>query len=285
VDIGPRRERVSEAGDNLPGMSIDYVKPGPFTSLDGIDPAVFAGVPDDPIGICRVANGLVVHPMDIGDAPDGEKQIRPAARILEAALARDPQKIEIARPQATRVVGTCRNYATLAVALLRRQHIPARARCGFGTYFEAGKGIDHWIAEFRDGGRWVRVDVQWLTSTLVERPDDLAPGEFLTGGEAWAEFRAGRVDASRYGVPGTEHAWGPGEIRGNAIRDLAALNNVETLPWDEWGRMDESYQGRTGPDYDARIDELAGVCASDDGPAVAALYESDEFRVPAELIA
>ena len=40
---------------------------------------------------------------------------------------------------------------------------------------------------------------------------------------------------------------------GNAIRDLACLNRVETLPWDEWGRMEASYQGRTGADYDALL--------------------------------
>ena len=50
------------------------------------------------------------------------------------------------------------------------------------------------------------------------------------------------------------HAWGPAEIRGNAIRDLAALRKLEMLPWDEWGRMTASYQGKTGPDYDALMD-------------------------------
>ena len=75
-------------------------------------------------------------------------------------------------------------------------------------------------------------------------PEDLRPGEFLTGGEAWAGFRRGEIDASRFGVYGTKN-WGAAEIRGNAVRDLAALNKVENLPWDEWGRM-SVLQGRTG---------------------------------------
>jgi hypothetical protein len=42
------------------------------------------------------------------------------------------------------------------------------------------------------------------------------------------------------------------------------VNKVETLPWDEWGRMAASYQGKTGPDYDVLIDTIAAVCITDD---------------------
>jgi hypothetical protein len=56
------------------------------------------------------------------------------------------------------------------------------------------------------------------------------------------------------------------------------------LPWDEWGRMTEAYEGKTGPEYDHLLDALAAACAADDPEAVAALYARDEFRVPADLI-
>jgi hypothetical protein len=84
-------------------------------------------------------------------------------------------------------------------------------------------------------------------------------------------------------VFGTEN-WGPAEIRGNAIRDLAALNKAEMLPWDEWGRMTASYQGETGLDYDRLIDEIAAICAADDPSAIAACYARAELQVPADLI-
>ncbi|WP_230620860.1 MULTISPECIES: hypothetical protein [Nocardiaceae] len=58
---------------------------------------------------------------------------------------------------------------------------------------------------------------------------------------------------------GTQN-WGAAEIRGNAVKDLAALNKVEMLPWDEWGRMTDAYEGKTGAEYDLLLDELAG-CA------------------------
>ena len=173
----------------------------------------------------------------------------------------------------------------LSCALLRHRGIPARARCGFGTYFRPGCGLDHWITEYwrEDVGRWVRVDTQHLDQAFVPHPEDLQTGEFLTGGEAWSAYREGQLDATTFGVDGTEN-FGPGEIRGNAIRDLAALNKIEMLPWDEWGRMTASYQGETGPDYDELMDEVAAVTASGDADALAQLYASHDLAVPAGLI-
>ncbi len=66
------------------------------------------------------------------------------------------------------------------------------------------------------------------------------------------------------------------------MKDLAALNKVEMLPWDEWGRMGAAYQGAAGADYDELLDEVATVCADDDPAAVAHLYAHDDLRVPAE---
>jgi hypothetical protein len=84
-------------------------------------------------------------------------------------------------------------------------------------------------------------------------------------------------------VHGTAN-WGPAEIRGNAVKDLAALNKVEMLPWDEWGRMGASYKGQTGADYDELIDTVATVCADDDPTAITDLYDLDELKVPPALI-
>jgi hypothetical protein len=129
----------------------------------------------------------------------------------------------------------------------------------------------------------VRVDAEYLGRTAVADAEDLRPGQFLTGGEAWVAHREGRIEAGRFGVYGTEN-WGPAEIRGNAIRDQAALNKVEVLAWDEWGRMTASYRGETGADYDQLIDAVAAACAAADPTAASELYATGELRVPDALI-
>jgi hypothetical protein len=56
--------------------------------------------------------------------------------------------------------------------------------------------------------------------------------------------RSGHADPASFGVFGTEN-WGPGELRGNAMRDLASVaRKVEMLPWDEWGPMEDSYNAK-----------------------------------------
>jgi len=211
---------------------------------------------------------------------------RPLFQINQNILL-DTQTPTAANPREPRrrVIGTCRHFAVMSCALLRHRCIAARARCGFATYFQPGLGLDHWITEYWHDGdsRWVRIDSEVLDQSVVANPQDLGFREFLTGGEAWVAYREGHIDAAHFGVCGTEN-WGPGEIRGNAIRDLAALNKVEMLPWDEWGRMDASYKGETGADYDELLDTIAAVCASEDPSAVAELYACDELRVPSELI-
>ncbi len=68
------------------------------------------------------------------------------------------------------------------------------------------------------------------------------------------------------------------------MKDLASLNKVEMLPWDEWGRMTEAYEGTTGPDYDALLDDVAAICVADATAAIAAVYEHPNLKVPDHLI-
>jgi hypothetical protein len=271
---------------------LDYAAAGPITELASVSPAALtglAGVATDAVGICAQVHSLVLQPDDatsLGVQSDrlAEKDIRPAARLVEILMALDRAPLHQSREAGGRVIGTCRHFAVLSCALLRYRGIKARARCGFATYFHPGQGLDHWITEYWHDGdsRWVRIDSEILGRPVLEHPEDLRDGEFLTGGEAWSAYRAGRIDAAQFGVRGTEN-FGPAEISGNAIRDLAALNKVEMLPWDEWGQMSAAYRGATGADYDELIDTVAAVCAADEPDAIAALYAREELQVPPEL--
>ena len=248
---------------------------------------LLSALPFTPIEVCAIAQGLVVLPdlavgFGIPEARHDERNIRAATDIIRTLIALDDAPIDRDRSISDRIVGTCRHFSVLSCALLRSRAIPARARCGFAAYFVPGSFVDHWIVEYWHPAdqRWIRVDSEILGFEFVDKPQDLAPGEFLTGGEAWSLCRQGRADPSKFGVDGVPHAWGIGEVRGNAIRDLAALNKVEMLPWDEWVRMKNSYDGETGPDYDELMDTIAATCASDNEADIEELYNSEDLAVP-----
>lgn len=213
-----------------------------------------------------------------------ENQIRLAAELVDTLLALNPAPLINRREPDQRVISTCRHFAVISCALLRHRGIKSRVRCGFATYFQQGQGLDHWITEYwhQTEHRWVRVDPEILHQPILAHPENLKTGEFLSGAEAWIGFREGHIDAATFGVHGTAN-WGPAEIRGNAIKDLAALNKVEMLPWHERGRMTASYSGETGPDYDELLDAIAATCTSEDLAAIAELYAHNELRVPPEL--
>lgn len=270
-----------------------FAAAGPLTGLTPDQAELIRGLALGPEGLCRVAQGLLVSPPDavgagLSEQRMAERNTRPASALLRRALELDGQTgLTEPRPPDRRVVGTCRHFAVLATALLRAVDVPTRARCGFATYFVPPRKVDHWVVEYwsSDQGRWIRADPEYLDRATPgsARTDDLRPGEFLTAGEAWQLIRSGREDPMEFGVFGTEN-WGAGEVRGNAMRDLASLaGKVEMLPWDEWGPMNDSYEGRTGADFDLLIDQLAAATADPESSDLQPVY--DQLAVPADMIA
>ena len=264
-----------------------YAQPGPLTQLTSDQVELVRHLGTDPELLCRYAQALLTQ---VGDAHGSglspvrmaERNTRPATALLQRALELDSSPLSVTRRPEHRVVGTCRHFAVLATAYLRAVAIPARARCGFASYFVPGKYVDHWIVEYwADAERWVRIDPEYLGTDVVQNSHDLARGQFLTGGEGWECIRGETADPMLFGVAGTEN-WGAAEIRGNAIRDLASLNKVEMLPWDAWGPMEASYKGETGPEFDQLIDEVAAACRDEDTWAPQAAYA--KVAVPDEMI-
>jgi hypothetical protein len=266
-----------------------YTAPGPLTTL-----AADAGPVDvvrDPGEVARLLHGLVLHEawasmygVEISADRREELQLRPAADMLARVRQLDPRPLREARPPERRLVGICRDFAVLACAMLRHAGVPARARCGFGTYFEPDRFIDHWVVEQWDaaGERWVRVDAQLddgqrRALALDFDPADVPPDRFLSGGEAWRRCRAGLADPAQFGI---DRWWGAWFVRNNVVRDLAALNKVELLPWDCWGLMDET-SPLGGGRADDLVDAVAALTAEGDWPAFRRLYEEDDrLRAP-----
>ena len=183
-----------------------------------------------------------------------------------------------------RFAGNCRHFSVLTVALLRRAGVPSRARCGFAGYFEAGKWVDHWVVEYWDGGRWVTLDsqiddLQRRLTGLADDPADLPAGRFLPAGDAWLRCQAGEENGDRFGIL---DMWGQWFIKANIGRDLAALNKVEMLPWDGWGRL--MGEGASDRD-DAYVDEIASLTISGEHAAIRSRYQSDDdLQVPTRVV-
>src|SRR5437763_1324295 len=128
-----------------------------------------------------------------------------------ALRAIDPAPLAQARPPGRRLIGVCRHFTVLAVALLRLRGTPARSRCGFGTYFD-GTPVDHWVVEYWDGRAWKLGDaqmdaVQREALKLPFDPLDVPRDRFMVAGEAWRRCRAGEADPSSFGIMHLRGLW------------------------------------------------------------------------------
>ncbi len=274
-----------------------YAMHGPITA-PGAQAALLERLPTDLPGLCRAFWGLLLHPvtarllgLTLAPARLGEQDLRFVAPMLARLHALDPRPLGTARPPERRLVGNCRDFATLLCATLRHQGRPARARAGFATYLHPDLGIDHWLCEYWHTGaaRWAMVDpgfnldtAQYDHSPRDFDPLDVPPSRFLVAGRAWQQCRAGTANPDHFGIPGDT---GLGYIGSQVARDLAALNKRELLCWDTWGLGHTAFAG-IAPNEAALLDRTAErtLAAADNAtfPQLRALYETEPLlRVPA----
>src|SRR5688500_4874618 len=136
--------------------SIDiYAQPSAMTAT-GLHADLIDALPTDLGELVRVIQHLVVYDVVAADfygftiPQEREKEIhiRPTTQLLDRILALDDRPLAEPRPVGRRVVGRCHHFMLLLVATLRSRNIAARARCGFGTYFNAPFFEDHWVCEY-----------------------------------------------------------------------------------------------------------------------------------------
>ena len=272
-----------------PEIRAFYLQPAHMTALPG-------GIEDLPRGVAGVfamVQGLMMHQFwaqaygeTLTDAGRAQTHARSTTQMLDLARGMDPEPLGVARPPGRRVIGVCRHFSVLASALLRRQGVPARARCGFGLYFD-GTPVDHWVVEYWDAaaGDWRLGDAQLDAVQLGALkpsfdPLDVPRDQFLVGGEAWRRCRAGEADPMSFGIMDMH---GPWFVAGNLVRDIAALNNMEMLPWDVWGVMPqpgETPSAAALAQLDAAAISLAPDARFDD---LRALYADGGWRVPTQV--
>ncbi len=261
----------------MPQSMVEYYAcPGPMSD-PGPYAALFSTLPRPMPALVRRMQGLMVHvflasrykinPSE--ERKNAEVSLRRVQDKLPRLLELDPALLGTRRPPERRLIGNCRDFSLVLISILKARGIPARARCGFGTYFIPGHFEDHWVVEYWNArlGRWIMLDAQLdALQRRVLHIDfdtlDMPPGKFITGGQAWMLCRAGQADPDSFGI----FEWkGWDFIRGDLLRDVLALNNVEVLPWDNWPALATPVAELSKKEMD-RLDYLARLTANPGGP-------------------
>jgi hypothetical protein len=256
-------------------------------------------LPSEVADLARIIQQLVVYDVVAPDfygfavprARQDEIHLRSVHDKLDALLALNDRPLAVARPVDKRLVGRCHHFALLLVAMLRAHGVPARARCGFGSYFNPPLFEDHWVCEYWNAGecRWHLADAQldevWRARLRIDHDVLNVPRDrFLVAGDAWTQCRTGAADPAAFGIElvGLRGLW---YIAGSLVRDVAALNGMEMLPWDVWGaqpRPDEALDG----DRLAFFDGVAALAREPDASfdELRAQYQRDaRLTVPARV--
>ena len=277
-----------------------YTQPSPMTD-PGTYADLFDNLPTDLPALVKTLQGVMVHifwagsyGLELSDERKTEVNLRRVDKQLARMLELDSRPLTVARPHDSKLVGNCRDFTVMLTAILRHQGVPARARCGFGTYFVPGHYEDHWVCEYwkASQSRWMLVDAQ-LDDLMLNalKPDfdplDTPRDRFIVGGKAWQMCRSDDANPDDFGIfdmHGIEF------VRGDLLRDFLALNKVEILPWDGgWGYMESLKPEQVEPVYTvmdrvaALIEAVDASASDDDVDAIRALYEQDVgFHPPAD---
>lgn len=240
------------------------------TSDLGRKSVLTAELPGDPDGLGGIVRGVLVHNfqvlgLELPPERLSDMQTVGAERILDNVVRLDPSPLAVERPLQRRMVGFCYHFALLHCALLRHAGTPARVRCGFASYFEPGRWIDHWVVEWWDGKGWRLNDPQ------IGR-GDLSGEDFRDGVTAWSSSRA---DPGRAGSYGNGELWGWDELRGSLINDVAALNKVEVSGWYWCERLRVEPRAEPHEELDTALDVLARLAAA--AASIAELNEAYEL--------
>ena len=247
-----------------PGL-LAYYRPTGKATDPGRHAHLYAGLPLEDSALVEIVQGLVVdkdfvglYGLALADRDRlGEVDARYLPSILERLLAKDGRSLLQAREPAARFVGSC-------TMIEQRQRHPK----------------DDFLQSLVDAN----VDPVVKSKVGVAANElDLSRNEFLVASNAWRLARSGQADPDRFGVPsiGIQGLW---FIRGSLLRDLAALNKVEVLPWDYWGLADRMPIDALPHEEMPFLDDLAAAFASSDElAAIQAAYGRDGLIVPAMI--
>jgi hypothetical protein len=233
-----------------------YACPGNITDV-GPSADLLSNLPSTIPGLCHLIQGVVLHPFEahhygvkIPRKRWQELELCEVASMLQRLWELERAPLDVQRSPEKRLLGNCRDYATLLCAFLRFQRIPARVRYGFASYFEENFYTDHVVCEYWNAQqhRWILVDAQidevlrhayGISINMLDLPQDA----FLLAGRAWQMYRSAMVEPTDFGIT-MSGPRGVAFIRTGVLHEVAALNKVELLCQDEWdlGEGEEQLQ-------------------------------------------
>jgi hypothetical protein len=297
IKLYPHYAYMDEIQQGFMDPLVFYSQPGIMTDA-GKHASLLAGLPDDLASICLAVQNNMVHVfsakrlgLNLTEDKKRTLEIRPVAEKLALIAETNDQPLSVPRPLGQRQIGNCRDFTLLLCSILRHKNIPARARCGFGTYFDPDQYVDHWICEYWNAAkkRWMMVDSE-LDPSAIEFFNikfdslDVPPEEFITAGKAWQMCRSGKADPDKFGIfdmHGLRFVWG------DVVRDFLALNKVEILPWDGgWGFLNQKLSDPL-PDNETLMlyDRIARLTLeiNEKFPEIRVYYKSEpRFHIPSE---
>jgi hypothetical protein len=245
------------------------------------------GLPNEISRLCQIVQGTLIHIFwaerqgaKLPENRKNEVNIRRISQKLALIRKMNNRPLNTARPLEKRLVGNCRDFTIMLYTMLQHQKVPVRARCGFATDFDPGRYEDHWVCEHWNSSqqRWVMVDAQldvFQRKALQIKfdPCSMPGGRFLPAGEAWQLCREGKADPELFGIFDMREM---DFIKGNLLRDLAALNKMGLLPWDCWGLILKSTTTLSKTEQ-ALLDHAATLALADnsDFQEMRATYENN----------
>jgi hypothetical protein len=250
--------------------------------------------------LCAVVRGLHLH---YDDSPDyripptrhAEMFLRSVPAMLDRIRALDSRPLGTARPPDKRLVGCCRDFAVMLCALLRQGRVPARVRFGWARYIKHPdlRYVDHVVVEYwkADARRWALADAQQDERLLKANgnpfpdPTDIPRQQFLTAGELWKEWAAGRIKPNEFGYSGDLR--GVWVAQGYLLHDALALAKREMNIADSWGYADVPPGHEPKGKEREILDRLAALTVSADPAAVGELRQfievTEGVRIPARI--
>ncbi len=263
---------------------------------------LFEALPRDVAEIKSLLQGLILHFWD-GSFYDYQIpfkrlfdiETRYVEKMLEKMIRLDDSELTQTRPLDKRIVGSCRDYATIFCAILRYQGIPARTRVAFSAFYFKDYKHDEVILEYWNAAKekWCLVDPR-VTEPHIKRQKlvidfdllDVPRDQLITPGPAWQMIRKNPGQADEFCGGDRTKNKGVWYVKDRLIQDFAALNSVEMQLWDVWGLM---FEDQAIEDDEAQLqflDYLAELTIEPDKhfESIRHLYQNDaRIKVPRKI--